>query len=51
MDFEKKDVWNVKFAEDNPDQFVMMEKSRYKNVVYLYKYLIIKFHFILDFIL
>lgn len=26
--FEKKDVWNVKWAEDHPDQFVMMEKSR-----------------------
>lgn len=26
--FERKDVWDVKWANDNPDLFAMMEKTR-----------------------
>jgi len=27
-DFEKKDVWDIKWSQDNPDLFVTMEKTR-----------------------
>lgn len=26
--FERKDVWDMKWASDNPDLFAMMEKTR-----------------------
>lgn len=26
--FERKDVWDMKWANDNPDLFAMMEKTR-----------------------
>lgn len=26
--FERKDVWDMKWAHDNPDLFAMMEKTR-----------------------
>lgn len=26
--FERKDVWDMKWAKDNPDLFAMMEKTR-----------------------
>lgn len=26
--FERKDVWDMKWADDNPDLFSMMEKTR-----------------------
>ncbi len=28
MKFERKDVWDMKWAADNPDLFAMMEKTR-----------------------
>lgn len=28
MDFEKKDTWDMKWADDNPELFVVMEKAR-----------------------
>ncbi|CAE1311718.1 WDR35 [Acanthosepion pharaonis] len=28
LKFERKDVWNIKWASDNPDLFAMMEKDR-----------------------
>ena len=28
MKFERKDVWDMKWAEDNPELFAMMEKTR-----------------------
>ena len=28
LDFERKDVWNMKWASDNPDLFAIMEKTR-----------------------
>lgn len=28
MKFERKDVWDMKWANDNPDLFAMMEKTR-----------------------
>mmetsp|Transcript_32306 Transcript_32306/g.92700 ORF Transcript_32306/g.92700 Transcript_32306/m.92700 type:complete len:1232 (-) Transcript_32306:146-3841(-) len=28
LDFERKDVWNMRWASDNPDLFAIMEKTR-----------------------
>merc|ERR1740117_788180 len=28
LEFERKDVWNMRWASDNPDLFVIMEKTR-----------------------
>lgn len=28
MDLERKDVWNIKWADDNPDLFAILEKTR-----------------------
>lgn len=28
LKFERKDVWDMKWANDNPDLFAMMEKTR-----------------------
>jgi WD repeat-containing protein 35 len=28
LKFERKDVWDMKWATDNPDLFAMMEKTR-----------------------
>jgi hypothetical protein len=28
LEFERKDVWDIKFADDNPDLFACMEKTR-----------------------
>jgi hypothetical protein len=28
LDFERKDVWNMKWADDNPDLLAVMEKTR-----------------------
>lgn len=28
LDFERKDVWDMKWAEDNSELFAMMEKTR-----------------------
>jgi WD repeat-containing protein 35 len=28
LDFERKDVWNMRWASDNPDLFTIMEKTR-----------------------
>ncbi|KAF1331198.1 hypothetical protein FI667_g4547, partial [Globisporangium splendens] len=33
LDFEKKDAWDMMWAEDNPELFVMMEKAR----MYVYR--------------
>ena len=33
--FERKDVWDMKWAEDNPDLFAMMEKTR----MYIFRHL------------
>ncbi|KER18703.1 hypothetical protein T265_15879, partial [Opisthorchis viverrini] len=27
-DFVRKDVWDIRFSEDNPDMFAIMEKTR-----------------------
>ena len=34
--FERKDVWDVRWAEDNPELFAMMEKTR----MYVFKGLV-----------
>ena len=28
LKFERKDVWDMRWADDNPDLFAMMEKTR-----------------------
>lgn len=28
LDFERKDVWDMRWAEDNSELFAMMEKTR-----------------------
>ena len=28
LTYERKDVWDMKWAEDNPELFAMMEKTR-----------------------
>jgi WD repeat-containing protein 35 len=28
LNFERKDVWDMKWADDNPELFAMMEKTR-----------------------
>lgn len=28
LSYERKDVWDMRWAEDNPDLFAMMEKTR-----------------------
>jgi WD repeat-containing protein 35 len=33
LDFERKDVWDIKWATDNPELFAMMEKTR----MYIFK--------------
>ena len=33
--FERKDVWDMRWAEDNPDLFAMMEKTR----MYIFRHL------------
>ena len=33
--FERKDVWDMKWASDNPDLFAMMEKTR----MYIFRHL------------
>ena len=33
LDFERKDAWDMVWAEDNPDLFAMMEKTR----MYIYR--------------
>lgn len=35
MKFERKDVWDMKWASDNPELFAMMEKTR----MYIFRYL------------
>ena len=32
LKFERKDVWDMKWATDNPDLFAMMEKTRKKQL-------------------
>ena len=31
LDLERKDVWNMKWADDNPELFAILEKTRHSN--------------------